>query len=68
MKKGARGRPFLWSDDQAGQVCGDEACLTVTDPRTERGMEDCRLNQRERASSAAGRCSRSNALILPNGL
>jgi hypothetical protein len=47
MKKGAGGRPFLWSDDQAGQVCGDEAWLTVTDPRTERGMEDYRLDQRE---------------------
>jgi hypothetical protein len=49
MKKGAGGRPFLWSDDQAGQVCGDEAWLTVTDPRTERGMEDYRLDQREDA-------------------
>jgi hypothetical protein len=47
MKKGAGGRPFLWSDDQAGQVCGDEAWLSVTDPRTERGMEDYRLDQRE---------------------
>jgi hypothetical protein len=28
-------------------VCGDEAWLTVTDPRTERGMEDYRLDQRE---------------------
>jgi hypothetical protein len=47
MKKGAGGRPFLWSDDQAGQVCGDEAWLTVTDPRTECGKEDYRLDQRE---------------------
>jgi hypothetical protein len=47
MKKGAGERPFLWSDDQAGQVCGDEAWLTVTDPRAERGMEDYRLDQRE---------------------
>jgi len=38
MTKGAGERPFLWSDDQAGQVCGDEAWLTVTDPRTERGQ------------------------------
>ena len=28
-------------------VCGDEAWLTVTDPRTERGMGDYRLDQRE---------------------
>jgi hypothetical protein len=28
-------------------VCGDEAWLTVTDPRTERGMKDYRLDQRE---------------------
>ena len=112
MKKGAGERPFLWSDDQAGQVCGDEAWLTVTDPKTERGMEDYRLDQREdserhpaavdrllgrrrpagperwraarqqgrpqlrprrrrqddKASSAAGRYSRSTALIPPNGL
>ncbi len=27
--------------------CGDEAWLTVTDPRTERGMEDYDLDQRE---------------------
>jgi hypothetical protein len=45
MKKGAGGRPFLWSDDQAGQVCGDEAWLSVTDAK--RGMEDYRLDQRE---------------------
>jgi hypothetical protein len=28
-------------------VCGEEAWLTVTDPRTERGMGDYRLDQRE---------------------
>jgi hypothetical protein len=27
--------------------CGDEAWLTVTKPRTERGMSDYRLDQRE---------------------
>jgi hypothetical protein len=29
-------------------VCGDEAWLTVTDPRTERSMGDYRLDQRAR--------------------
>jgi hypothetical protein len=28
-------------------ACGEEAWLTVTDPRSERGMEDYRLDQRE---------------------
>jgi len=28
-------------------VCGEEAWLTVTDPRTERGMGNYRLDQRE---------------------
>jgi hypothetical protein len=33
-------------------VCGDEAWLTVTDPRTERGMGDYRLDQREQPQPA----------------
>jgi hypothetical protein len=32
-------------------VCGEEAWLTVTDPRTEHGMGDYRLDQRERPES-----------------
>jgi hypothetical protein len=39
-------------------VCGEEAWLTVTDPRTELGMADFRLDQREnpeRHPAAVGR-------------
>ena len=43
-------------------VCCEEAWLTVTDPRTERGMGDYRLDQRERGAFQfeSGRRGRSN--------
>ena len=52
--------------------CGDEAWLTVTDPRTERGMGDYRLDQREqpeRHPRTVERLTgnRSTAAGLPTG-